>query len=487
MMHRIWSIIVMVSFICACQKNSRKEKAVQLYKQYCAACHIAPKMEQLPKHIWEENVLPDMLARMKIKEQYDDGVSDRFRPEIALNDWVLLQSYIVEMAPEKLENIKLQQAPTQQQFEEVPMALDDKNGSNITYLSASDDAKLIYGTLEGELSEYDMRQKEVKTFYTGSSPITWFAEKDNEQYFVEVGILDPSQNVEGSLTKLIDGENEWLPMALHRPVHLLVHDLNNNGIHELVVSEFGDETGQLSLISKSKNDEYTRTSLLNLPGCVRTIAKDMNEDGKTDLVVMTTQGNESITILYQNNDLSFTAKKVIEFSPVYGSSWFEMFDYNGDGYEDIVTVNGDNADKSYIGKPYHGMRIHLNDGKNNFEESFFYPMYGATRVVANDFDGDGDVDFGLISCFPDYESAPERSFVYLENSNPETFEFVTFTLNNPFEGRWFLMDAADVDQDGDVDLVLGSLTYAFTPVPERFSKQWKTSKNDILVLKNKLK
>ena len=70
---------------------------------------------------------------------------------------------------------------------------------------------------------------------------------------------------------------------------------------------------------------------------------------------------------------------MLRFSPVYGTSWFEMIDYDGDGDDDIVTVNGDNADESYVLKPYHGLRIYLNDGNNHFEEKYFYPFYGATR------------------------------------------------------------------------------------------------------------
>jgi hypothetical protein len=42
-------------------------------------------------------------------------------------------------------------------------------------------------------------------------------------------------------------------------------------------------------------------------------------------------------------------------------------------------------------------------------------MNGASRLVARDFDKDGDMDFGIISTFPDYERHPEHRFVYLEN------------------------------------------------------------------------
>jgi hypothetical protein len=225
---------------------------------------------------------------------------------------------------------------------------------------------------------------------------------------------------------------------------------------------------------------------MNFPGWVKTIVADMNNDGKLDLVSLFSQANESVIIFYQEENLKFRVEKVLEFSPVYGSSWIELIDYNKDGFKDIITVNGDNADKSYVHKPYHGMRIHLNDGKNNFKETYFYPLNGATRVIANDFDQDNDIDFALISSFPDYENAPELSFVYLENIKSDKYDFKTQVLSNPNEGRWFLMDSGDIDQDGDDDIILSSFTYVFTPVPDSLSKEWNNTNTDILVLENQL-
>lgn len=49
-----------------------------------------------------------------------------------------------------------------------------------------------------------------------------------------------------------------------------------------------------------------------------------------------------------------------------------MHDFNGDGKLDIVYVNGDNFDYSRVLKPYHGIRILENDGKNNFHERYFF-------------------------------------------------------------------------------------------------------------------
>ena len=46
----------------------------------------------------------------------------------------------------------------------------------------------------------------------------------------------------------------------------------------------------------------------------------------------------------------------------------------------------------------------MNDGKNNFREAWFFPLNGAYKAVAPDFNKDGNMDIAAISYFPDYDS-----------------------------------------------------------------------------------
>lgn len=302
----------------------------------------------------------------------------------------------------------------------------------------------------------------------------------------EVGIIRPSELVRGKMIRKVGKDTLSMGHDFHRPVHTLLEDLNNDGSNELIVSEFGNESGQLSLMMVNDSGGYDKKILLNLPGAIKTVIKDMNQDGKKDIVALMTQSRESITVFYQTENLVFEAENILEFSPVFGTSWFEFVDYNGDGLEDIITVQGDNADISYVHKPYHGMRIYLSNGDNTYAEAFFYPMHGATRVLSRDFDQDGDLDFALISTFPNYQEFPELTFVYLENKDSDSFEFTTNILQDPSMARWFLMDTSDIDNDGDEDIVLSSLTLGFTPVPKVLTERWKNNNVDIMVLENVL-
>ena len=482
---------------------SKQERGEQLYQTNCASCHIAPSPQDLPKHLWKESVLPEMAARMGIKDStYNPYAKNTFpeqeammktgiysvRPAMTMEDWKLLKAYVIESAPEKLEILpsRLLNAPLAQ-FAANPINLDSISGSSITFLDVNSEKGIIVSAdLRGSVLAYDYRTKERVRQDNFQTSITSYTAKDSFDFVTMVGYLNPSEIARGKIYKVKNKRVEEVATNLHRPVHTSVYDFDKNGVDELIVSEFGHLTGALSLWSADEADSYKKKVLLGQPGIVRSIIKDMNNDGEADIVVLSSQGNEGVTILYHTGDLNFRSEQVIRFNPVYGSSWFDLVDYNNDGYDDIITVNGDNADNTYVNKPYHGMRIHINNGQNQFEEKYFYPLYGATRFVANDFDKDGDIDLGIVASFPDYEESPEFSFVYLENIDAENFNFKAYGLEEPSLGRWLLIDSGDVDNDGDLDIVLSSFTYYFTPVPEDLFKKWSASNIDVMVLENKL-
>lgn len=498
------TILLLFTLVCASCASPKKERAVTLYKTYCASCHIAPSIGDLPKAIWEKAILPDMGARMGIRDMgYNPMEGKSFReqeailqtgiypgkPIISAADWELLKKYIISLAPDSLiHTTSVNSSNELSQFIPKPISLDSTEGSFITFLKHDKHKKrILIGNMSGELFQYDAVKGEKIFLGQFGKSISDYSDRENRSYATAIGHLNPSDISSGKIFVREGDSVHPIPEILHRPVHTLVHDLNKNGVDELVVSEFGNLTGKLSLLMNKGGLQYEKRILLDRPGTIRVVAKDMNRDGRDDLVVLTSQGDEGITILYQEEDLRFRAENVIRFSPVYGSSWFQLIDYDGDGDDDIITVNGDNADKSYVHKPYHGMRIHINDGTNNFEEKYFYSLNGATRSVARDFDQDGDIDIGLLSTFPDYDNKPGFSFVYLENRNAQEFAFSPYTFKGSTWGRWLLMDAGDVDNDGDEDIILSSFTYAFTPVPKDLSKLWKEKNVDMMLLENKLK
>jgi mono/diheme cytochrome c family protein len=485
------------------EKVENVEKGAEIYNMHCARCHIAPDINDLPKEYWVKYILPEMAARMGIKDgdfkpyegmQYDEmeiihnsGIYP-YMPILNEQDWATLKAYILNIAPDSLRPVQHQGSlKKQMRFKAKSFAIDDTPGSYFTFLKYVEKGNKIWtGDISGKVLEHELGSGKTSTLHQVDNAVVDYIEKDTVSYITDIGILDPSELSTGKIVASFKDGYVNIPDTLHRPVNNLVIDLNGDGIEEMVVSEFGHLTGQLSLLSMNENGQYVKSTLLYQPGTIRSVAKDMDKDGKLDIVAITSQGDESITILYQQDDLKFRSDKTIRFSPIYGSSWFELLDYDGDGDDDIITVNGDNADKTRIPKPYHGLRIHLNDGNNQFTESFFYPLNGATRFVSDDFDQDGDIDFAIISTFPDYEKYPDYSLVYLENLNAASYEFQTYSFDEANLSRWFLLDTGDVDMDGDTDIILSAFTYVFVPVPPALTAAWGENNADIMVLENNL-
>ncbi|MBT8204649.1 MAG: VCBS repeat-containing protein [Eudoraea sp.] len=483
----------------ACGTKDRASQEAQ-YQIYCGSCHLSPKIEELPKAIWQENILPNMAARLGLKtnnynpfqglsyEEMEATIRSGIypaKPLIDYENWAAVESYILKLAPDSLPKISYPVFEEITKFKPRALNLDAAPGALITYLGFDQEQKqLLTGDITGKLMAYDVNENKSIKEELFTRPIVDYTLKEDKGYVTEIGKLDPTQLRSGRLLKLDNGMQQVLIDSLHRPVHAVVEDLNGDGVPEFVISEFGDLRGSLSLFSQNSDGSLTKTNLLNQPGTIRVIPRDMNADGKTDLVAQTTQGDESITILYQQSDLVFKPEQVIRFSPVYGSSWFELVDYDGDEDLDIITVNGDNADKSFIPKPYHGLRIHINNGQNQFEEKYFFPLNGATRLISGDYDQDGDLDFFLVATFPDYDREPLPSLVFLENKDSKTFDFIPKIKLGMPEGRWFLLTSGDVDSDGDEDVIVSSFTYAFTPVPEELKNHWDQTGTDLLILEN---
>jgi hypothetical protein len=222
-----------------------------------------------------------------------------------------------------------------------------------------------------------------------------------------------------------------------------------------------------------------------VPGARKVLVRDLNQDGKPDLVALTGQGSEGIWAFYNRGDGRFAEEPLLRFSPVYGSSYFDLVDFNGDGFEDILYTNGDNADYSISPKPYHGVRIYLNNGRNAFKEAWFFPLYGATQAAARDFDGDGDLDIAAIAFFPHYQKAPEEGFVYFENDGK--MHFTPRTLPNAERGKWLVMETGDFDGDGDLDIALGSFLYMPGQVPPSIGEAWRQRGSSVTILYNRLR
>ncbi|MGI8637071.1 MAG: FG-GAP repeat domain-containing protein, partial [Segetibacter sp.] len=104
-------------------------------------------------------------------------------------------------------------------------------------------------------------------------------------------------------------------------------------------------------------------------------------------------------------------------------------------------------------KPYHGVYIFMNNGKNEFTKQYFFPINGCIKAMANDFDKDGDLDIAAIGFFTD-NAQPEEGFIFLENKGKLDFQPYSLPVDTKFN-KATTMDIGDIDNDGKIDIILG--------------------------------
>jgi hypothetical protein len=311
--------------------------------------------------------------------------------------------------------------------------------------------------------------------------------KDSSLWMLTMGIMHPADDKAGKLVvaNLSNAKRIQLFDSLQRPVFATYADLNNDGKEDVIISEFGDKYGSLSWMENLGEQKYRKHILRGLPGSIKTVVQDIDHDGRPDIVALMAQGDEGMFIYYNEGNGSFKEIRILRFPPSYGSNYFELADFNNDGSPDIITTNGDNGDYPPILKAYHGIRIFLNNGKNEFEEKLFLPVNGVGKVVARDFDQDGDLDLASIAYFADFRNNPSESFIYWKNEGNLTF--TPSTIKNVTNGRWITMDAGDYDGDGDLDIILGNADFRIGDIPIELKNKWENYSPSILILKNKLR
>jgi len=487
----------------SCNQNSRSIYAGEtLAKKYCQSCHAFPDPSLLDVKSWETGVLPNMGPRLGIfafkGKRYPSLRYDRYvprsyypsKPLINPDQWQDILNYYQAKAPDNLPPQK-RQLPIKNDLKLFTASAPPVQHPNpTTCFIHIDTVSFPHTLLQSDIftenvTRFDRHLNRIDSVHS-SGPVLDIDFSSHQMILCNVGILNPTNGKFGRLERVIKSsankmqpDSSFLIDTLQRPVQVMAADLNMDGKTDYLVCEFGYLTGSLSWYENMGNNKYSRKVLRDVPGAIKAYLTDYNHDGLPDLVVLFAQGEEGIFLFKNRGHGEFDNTEVLRFPPAYGSSYFEMDDFNHDGFPDILYTCGDNADFSTVLKPYHGLYIFLNDGHWHFTQRYFFPINGCYKAIARDFDNDGDLDIAAISFFADYARQPEEGFVYLENTGQ--FNYAPHSMSETQKGRWLTMDAGDLDGDGKPDIVLGNFSVA--PGFIRSAVNWKQGP-PFLFLKN---
>lgn len=446
---------------------------------YCASCHLLPDPSVLNAASWEKGVLPAMAPRLGIffngfKEytsaKFDRNIGASFypsKPVINSIQWQHIIDYYTALAPDSLEAGKLDESIENNLPLFKPMLPSVQiNNPRICYVGIdtimSPRTLLLGDVTSSSLYRFNNHLQMTDSLH-GDGAIVDIDFGAGKSMACNVGVIVPNNGKFGSGSNLIIAANKRLQLdtvrlfdSLQRPVQMTATDFNKDGKEDYLVCEYGNLKGALSWMENKGDKQYERHVIREVPGAIKAYIQDYNKDGLPDIYVLFAQGDESIFLYTNKGNGKFDENRLLRFPPYNGSSYFELADFNKDGFPDIVYTCGDNADYSAVLKPYHGVYIYLNNGTNSFTQQYFFHINGCFKAIARDFDNDGDLDIATISFFADYKNRPEEGFVYLQNNG--NYLFKPFSVPETQSGRWLTMNAGDLDGDGKIDLVLGNFS-----------------------------
>ena len=183
---------------------------------------------------------------------------------------------------------------------------------------------------------------------------------------------------------------------------------------------------------------------------------DINNDGNEDFYIGGAKNQSGV--LYLNlgdGKVALSVQKSFEKDASFEDTTASFFDANGDGSLDLMIGSGGNEigqQNNYI------VRLYLNNGKGTFEPAKHKlpPLRRNIAVIAPyDFDTDGDIDVfvGSRSMVATYGINPTHQF--LENNGDGTFTDMTEKVAYDVKSAGMITDAIwkDIDNDGIKDLI----------------------------------
>lgn len=270
---------------------------------------------------------------------------------------------------------------------------------------------------------------------------------------------------------------------VHHPSRAQVVDLDGDGLRDVLVADLGEflprdgdkdllvaafgyrKTGSVLVLENHTTDwarpVFSPLTLDPRPGAVRALPTDIDNDGRLDIVAVIAQEHEEVVAYLRGDGLSFTPKVVWKAPHAnWGSSGMSLADLDADGDLDILLANGDTFDDSLL-KPYHGLawleRTASRLGPDAFRLHRLADLPEPHSVVAADLDGDGDLDVvasSLIAAGAGPEDERLPAVVWIEQTSRRRFERRTLKRGTP---RHAALAAGDYDGDGDVDVVTGNM------------------------------
>lgn len=465
-----------------------------LAERYCASCHLMPLPEHLDRSTWLTKVFPMMREYIGLDAKADRELLPHdlkamypSTPSMTEDEWFKVANWYVDNAPDSLPPAPLPEIDgLSSMFSARKITSEDVNPMTIMVRFDTASRRIITAdALLGTMSLYDATGTFLKTIDVGG-PVSSVAVRGGTWYVTDMGKLLPHDSAAGGVVSITWSGDQYVMKriidSLRRPTHVSVDDLNGDGRDDLLVCEFGNLLGRLGWFEQ-RGQRWIYHELVAQPGAIRTEIRDVNGDGRKDIVVLMAQAREGIFVHINRGKGRFDIRELLTFPPSFGSSSFGFADVDADGRDELLVTTGDNGD--YLMppyKPYHGVYVCTLDKSGRVTDRTLRQLDGAYGAMVRDFDLDGSQDLLSYSYFPRLERG-SYDFIRLETS-AFAGKAKTWTLPMADQGRWLPSDLADIDRDGDIDVILGNVSIGPGRITDDQSAGWREGRLRALLLLN---
>jgi hypothetical protein len=487
-----------------------KSPEEELVATYCGNCHLAPTPDMLDKKTWRDHVLVRMAAYNGVfydNVQFYDSLPAKWlepgeggervlaagvypaKPVFTRDEFMKIRQYFLDRAPTVLPAPQhaLPVAEGLPLFKVRPLLADPSYVALVTAVAIDPASHKVYTAfLKQGVVEQDLQGKVLRV-WPEPKAVVHIRPTDGQFCAADIGNIRGADAPIGQywmgkdFAALAGGRSTVRMDKLMRPVYSEWADLDSDGDEDLLLCEYGNLVGKLAW-HRNDGGKFVEQLLHNDDGTLTARVADFNGDGIQDILSLCANSDEGVDVYVGKGKGQFERRRVLRFPPVNGTAALELVDWDKNGKMDLLISAGDNGDYPAIPKPYHGLYLYLNKGDFQFELETFLPIHGAYGTRSHDYDQDGDIDIAAVSFYPDFAGNPRQSFVFFDNRGSK--QFVAATFAGYGDGRWMVMDAGDVDGDGDQDVVLGAFNALSSEVPQATLSHWDEKNISVMFLEN---
>ena len=455
------------------------------FSEFCSTCHVVPMADVEPKGMWPA----------KIRQMYRYAQGPRPLPPERIPPIEAAIAYWTSLAPDSLalpDEAKGSPA-SELKFERRLISLDaipkPSAISCVRFVRMADDAPpqlLISDMGHGLVVLWTPSAPAQSAVVVGriSHPShTHVVDLDGDGLrdilVANLGDFWPVETKQGSVVWLRNrGRQQFDPIVLisglGRVNDVQSGDFDSDGDLDLIVGVFGNlQTGGVlyleNVCDHCSQPEFEaqgvdfRTGTTDVPVC------DLNGDGDLDFIALQAQEHDHVLAFLNQGWGTFRTQTVYKAPhPRWGSTGIRLLDMDGDGDQDVLYNHGDAFQFPPVPRPFHGVSWLENGGCFPFTYHRLTYLPGAHTSLPADLDGDGDLDVVCSAFVPGFDpswgdAGKADSVIWLEQTSPGRYRRWALENRTPYHACG---EIGDWDGDGDEDIVLGNfLLLLFDKVP----------------------